>query len=222
METDPEAPVPRPEPLTRPSVKARHRGVRPVFLLMLVISCAVVVLVVTRLRREAGDPGPQDWFFKNRAHCNSVEVTTFLSSNDPGPGTDGASYRAGCLALGGKIAAAREVILALPAANRDQAVSFVFNVGHPVADQGDDESAGPIMELVVEFQPDQYMALYHAGMAEAGRGDDARARANLTRFLQIYRNEDGWGANAKRALAALDRPQTERTVQQGAEGSVVY
>ena len=148
-------------------------------------------------------------------------MTSFLASHRP-TGTAGTGQAAACLAIAGRVEAAREVILGLPAPLRDDAVNYVFTVAHPVADAGDDESAGPIMEMVVEFQPDQYMALYHAGIAEAARGDDDKARRHLTRFLTIYQARDGWTHNARTALASLDRPQAQRTVKRGSEGSIVY
>jgi hypothetical protein len=187
---------------------------------------SIAVLVATRARR--GDEGPPgivqraDWFTMNKAHCNAVEVTTFLASHPPGRGADRAAQRAACLAIAGKVDAARQVVLALSPVERNAAVTYVFLAAHPVADAGDDASAGPIMELVVELQPDQYMALYHAGMAAAIAGDDDRARRHLVRFLEIYRSPDGWAQNAKKALASLDRPKAQRTVKRGGEGSTVY
>ena len=213
--------------LEKPEVIARHRGVRPVFLLTLALALSLAVLVATRAQRSAGPLAAAaapagDWFSANKAHCNPVEVTTFLASHDPGRGADAAAQRAACLAIAGKTDAARVVILALSPTDRTTAVNYVFLTAHPVADAGDDASAGPIMELVVEFQPDQYMALYHAGMAAAIAGDDDRARRHLVRFLEIYRAPDGWNQNATRALAALLRPTAQRTVKQGREGSIVY
>jgi hypothetical protein len=217
--------------LDRPEVIARHRGVRPVFLLTLALALSLAVLAATRSRRPEPDRGrpaiaygavPHDWLAANRAHCNAVEVATFLASHDPGHDVRGAGQRAACLALAGKIDAARRVIAAVDPGDRDSVVNQVFFVGHPVADAGDDASAGPIMELVVEFQPDQFMALYHAGMAAAVAGDDERARRHLTRFLAIYRARDGWSQNALAALAALDHPQPQRVVKQGGEGTIVY
>ena len=55
----------------------------------------------------------------------------------------------------------------------------MFEIGHPVADAGDDKSAGPIMELVVEFCPNHYMALYHAGASEFALGQGELARQHL-------------------------------------------
>jgi hypothetical protein len=217
--------------LDRPEVTARHRGVRPVFLLTLALSLSLAVLAATRSRPaepERGRPAiaygsrPHDWLAANRAHCNAVEVTTFLATHNPGSDVRGAGQRAACLALAGKIDAARRVIAALAPGDRDPVVNQVFFVGHPVADAGDDASARPIMELVIEFQPDQFMALYHAGMAAAVAGDDDLARGHLIRFLAIYRARDGWSQNANAALAALDRPRPQRVVKQGGEGSLVY
>ena len=212
--------------LDKPEVTARHRGVRPVFLLTLVLALSIAALVVTRAQRSDGprDTATRsgDWFAVNKVHCNPVEVTTLLASNDPGRGTIAAAHRAACLAIAGKIDAARQVIAGQRPAPRAAVVNYVFQAAHPVADAGDDASAGPIMELVVEFQPDHYMALYHAGMAAAIAGDDDRARGHLVRFLEIYRSPDGWNQNATRALESLLRPKAQRTVKQGGEGSIIY
>ena len=42
------------------------------------------------------------------------------------------------------------------------------------------------MELVLEYWPNQYMALYHAGMSEYALGQPGLARQHLTSFLQYY------------------------------------
>jgi outer membrane protein assembly factor BamD (BamD/ComL family) len=52
------------------------------------------------------------------------------------------------------------------------------------------------MELVVEFWPNHYMALYHAGAARYDRGDYPAARGYLARFLQQYHVQDGWTNSA--------------------------
>lgn len=213
------------EALRRPHVVPRHRGVRPVFLLMLALALSVWVLVVTRTRRLDGEPPRRErgsWLTENKAHCNPLEVNRFLAAHAPAPTAEVAGQHAACLAIAGKIAAARDLIAGLSPAQRDEAVTNVFLIAHPIADAGDDESAGPIMELVLEFQPDQYMALYHAGMATAIAGDDAKARRYLHRFLALYLNRDVWNESAHRALDALDRPPAQRTVEKGREGSFVY
>jgi hypothetical protein len=87
--------------------------------------------------------------------------------------------------------------------DRWRAAGVVFNVAHPVADAGNDAAAGPIMELVVEFWPNHYMALYHAGMARLGLGDDGGAAEYLVRFLEHYELQDGWTSSARMALEEL-------------------
>jgi hypothetical protein len=59
------------------------------------------------------------------------------------------------------------------------------------------------MRLVVEYQPENFMALYHAGISEDILGHGDLARTHLKRFLAIYQAEDGWRANAKAVLARL-------------------
>ena len=86
---------------------------------------------------------------------------------------------------------------------RGTAAGIVFAVGHPVADAGDDASAGPIMRLVVEYQPENYMALYHAGISEYMLGEMDFARTHLTRFLELYTPEDGWRSNAREVLGRI-------------------
>jgi hypothetical protein len=135
--------------------------------------------------------------------CNAVEVEVQQQHRPAPEGVQGAGYSAACFALAGKIERARQTIDRLAAGDRPRAAGIVFDVGHPVADAGDDESAGPIMRLVVEYQPDNYMALYHAGMSEYILGHADLARASLERFLSIYQAEDGWRANARTVLERL-------------------
>jgi hypothetical protein len=112
--------------------------------------------------------------------------------------------RVTCLAVAGKIDRARDQLRAMTGATRSQAIAQVFNVAHPIADRGDDASAGPIMALVVEFWPDNYMAVFHAGMAEFALGHDETAGEQLTRFLAMYAPHDVWRARAEQAMAAID------------------
>ena len=128
-----------------------------------------------------------------------------LQRQAPPPATaEGTGYHAACFALAGKIDDARRLIDGLPADERPAAVEVVFNVGHPVADAGDDRSAGPIMELVVDYLPNHYMALYHAGMAEYMLGQRDLARHNLEAFLKLYQANDGWRSNGLEVLRRLN------------------
>lgn len=152
-------------------------------------------------------PAPEadgaSWFRHVRPFCNALEVET-VQRQRPAPTTvDGAGFAAACWALAGRIRDARARILAVAAADRWRAAGIVFEVGHPVADLGDDRSAGPIMELVVEFWPNHYMALYHAGAARFATGDHAAAQRHLLEFLRHYHQDDAWTRRARSMLREL-------------------
>jgi hypothetical protein len=145
-----------------------------------------------------------EWFAQVKPFCNADEDEVRQQQLPAPAGVDGAGYSAACYALAGKIDRARQVIDALDGSDRSRAAGIVFEVGHPVADAGDDQSAGPIMRLVVSYQPDNYMALYHAGISEYGLGQLDYARTHLKQFLELYRQEDGWRSNALTVLRRLD------------------
>lgn len=136
------------------------------------------------------------WFQSFRAFCNPVEVETRLRWQPAPESEEGVMREAACYALAGKIDRARSLIESLPVDRRFQAAGVVFNAGHPAADAGDELAAGPLMELVVEFWPNHYMALYHAGASSFQRGDYDSSELYLTRFLAEYSVEDGWRSSA--------------------------
>lgn len=147
--------------------------------------------------------GAAGWFQRMKPFCNTVEVEIALRNTPPPAGADGVAYTAACLALAGRIDPARAAIAALPPSERAGAAGVVFDVAHPIADAGDDRSAGPIMGLVVEFWPNHHMALYHAGMASYGLGYTILARKYLEEFLALYDQDDGWRSNAETVLGRL-------------------
>jgi len=189
---------------------------RPLYLLGFgyLAICGVVVLRHRAGPSDAPPPAPAPvaasfsgsawkWFAAIKPYCNAVEVE-LAQRQHPAPSTlDGQGFSAACYALGGKVDLARDVIDRLAARDRYQAAGIVFNVAHPVADAGDDRSAGPIMELVVDYIPNHYMALYHAGMSEYALGQPALARTHLKAFLSYYHENDGWTRNARDVLARL-------------------
>lgn len=143
------------------------------------------------------------WFRATKPYCNTLEVETRLRNNPAPDVADGPGWMAACYALAGRIEAARNLISELPQGARGRAAGIVFQVGHPVADAGDDQSAGPIMELVLEFWPQNYMARYHAGMSAYILGDHEKAELHLERFLEEYDQPDGWTRNARVVLDRL-------------------
>jgi hypothetical protein len=144
------------------------------------------------------------WFATLKPFCNALEVDTRMSGNPPPAGLEGQGYGAACYALAGKIDRARELILTVEPDQRWRAAGIVFEIGHPIADAGDDRSAGPIMSLVVEFWPNHYMALYHAGAAAYGLGQADAAGRHLRSFLRHYTVADGWGQRAQEMLRQLE------------------
>ncbi|HEX5072483.1 MAG TPA: hypothetical protein VFW03_04750 [Gemmatimonadaceae bacterium] len=167
-------------------------------------------------RVVAGTPLPPDrattsgaqWFAAMKPYCNQVEVDV-RERYSPPPGTsEGAGYAAACFALAGKIDRARQIIEGIAPSDRASAANVLFAVAHPVADAGDDRASGPMMELVLEYWPNNYMALYHAGMSEYSLGQRMLAEKHLQAFLQMYTVADYFHENAEKALRALDDPRS--------------
>lgn len=149
--------------------------------------------------------GAEAWFRSVRPFCNAVEVDTRLKAQPAPPTMQGTMRKATCYALAGRIDRAREAIDGLPRSLRQQAAGLVFEAGHPAADAGDDVAAGPLMELVLEYWPTHYMALYHAGAARFERGDYDVAKGYLERFLSEYATRDGWRSNAVSMLDEIEK-----------------
>ncbi len=178
--------------------------------------CGMIVLRRTTPHSAASLPtlAPADpavaWFTNIKPQCNAVEVKLAQESR-PAPATlEGQAFSAACYALGGQLDAAHAVIDRLPEAERYRAAGIVFDVAHPVADAGDNRSAGPIMELVVDYWPNHYMALYHAGMAEYALDQPELARRHLEAFLTYYHEADGWTQSARETLARLGAGRAEQ------------
>jgi hypothetical protein len=165
---------------------------------------------VATTHSEPGPPPPsgtsgERWFSAVKPFCNPVEVDVRVRFSPPPSTSEGAGYAAACFALAGKIDRARTVIDAMSAGDRGAAASVLFNVAHPVADAGDDRAAGPMMALVLDYWPNNYMALYHAGMSEFSLGQTALAETHLRSFLRMYDAADGFTANARQALETIAR-----------------
>lgn len=157
------------------------------------------------------------WFAAAKPFCNPVEVDIRVRYFPPPATPEGAGYSAACFALAGKIDRARSIVDRMRPADRGAVAGVLFNVAHPVADAGDDRSAGPMMELVLEYWPNNYMALYHAGMSEFVLGQTALAEKHLHEFLGMYKAADGFTSAARDALGKVEaergvrlRTQAER------------
>jgi hypothetical protein len=151
-------------------------------------------------------PGAQ-WFAAMKPYCNQVEVEVRTRFTPPPSTSEGAGYLAACFALAGKLDRARTIIETMPADQRGSAANVLFEVAHPVADAGDDRASGPMMELVLDYWPNNYMALYHAGMSEHSLGQTALADTHLRAFLRLYNAPDGFTNAARSALAKIEAEQ---------------
>lgn len=67
-------------------------------------------------------------------------------------------------------------------------------------------AAGPVMEFVLEYTPNNYMALYHAGMSAYGKGDNKRAVIRLRAFLVLYSQPNHFTKTARETLKKIDPP----------------
>lgn len=150
------------------------------------------------------DPGT--WFEKIRPHCTPAEVALFTDLNRPPEGVEGTGYKAACFALARSIPRARAMLLALPADDRLRGASLVFDVAQRLATEGKYDTAGPIMELVLEFWPNHYQALHAAGTARFMSGDFAGAQLFLGRFREVYVGNDDLVHSANRMLGDTAQP----------------
>jgi hypothetical protein len=184
----------------KPQVRRPTPRMRPVFTLALVatVAFALGVVVWSRWLRPRQPPPAESTTVVLPRGCTSLEVEEVIRAASM-TGVE----RVTCLAVAGKIDRARELLLAMSDPMRSHAIAQVFNLAHPIADRGDDASAGPIMALVVEFWPANYMAVFHAGMAEFALGRDELAAPQLERFLLMYHRHDVWRQRAEQALSAI-------------------
>ncbi|MBE9044377.1 serine/threonine protein kinase [Pleurocapsales cyanobacterium LEGE 10410] len=226
---DAEAALAELEPIdvTGVAVKARkknHRGIpkaRGRLIAGVVISITVLSIVGTlqKLKPAANTSTPEQpvnlsnqslseeeqWFRQIKSRCNAVEVVTAMRNTTYPQTAKGVGYAASCYALAGRLDLADRLIQELPENLRVYAAAVVFNIGHPVADAGDDKSAGPIMDLVIRYWSNNYMALYHAGMSAYVLDDYPKAQTHLEEFLRVYQRQDGWTNRAKIALSRMEQ-----------------
>jgi len=152
------------------------------------------------------------WFRANRVHCNSVEAGAILRDTPPPAGTHGAAFAIACLALAGDLTRARAMVEALPAQQRGDGVRPTFELVHALADKRDDDHGiTEAMRFVVEYAPDNDLALYHVGLSEFLTAD-LRAHDRLTRFLELHRTDDGFAGAARAMLVDLAKPSHGCTV----------
>jgi hypothetical protein len=166
------------------------------FALAATLAASVIALMIRPVVRERARTQTQ--VSELIAQCNPLQVDVHLRMTDPRP-----AERATCLAIAGRIAQARAILDAMSPEDRNTTVGSIFSIAHPIADAGDDRSAGPIMRMIVDYHPHNYMAMFHAGMAAYALGEDDHAASYLQRFLAMYTNPDVWRSRAETALRGI-------------------
>ena len=151
-----------------------------------------------RVRAET-DPGA--WFAAIRPRCTTADVTLATDLNKAPQGVEGSGYEAACFALAHRLPKARAILLGLPEDDRIRGASVVYDVADRLAATGKHDTAGPLMELVLEFWPNHHLALYEAGTARFTSGDLTGAQDYLARFLDVYAGDDDLVANAHRMMS---------------------
>jgi tetratricopeptide (TPR) repeat protein len=160
--------------------------------------------IVTNSNHSTLSP-EQQWFNTIKPRCNAVEITVTMAQTSYLKTPTGIGYAASCYALAEKIDLADKVIQELPPHLRVDAVEVVFNVVYPIADAGDDLSAGKMMDLVLKYWSNNYMALYHAGMSAYVLEEYPKAQQHLQKFIRIYQTNDVWTNKAQLALNRIEQ-----------------
>lgn len=150
---------------------------------------------------EAGDsPEPRDWLATIKPSCNPDDVMLATDLHPPPATGDGPALEAACFAIAGDIAKARALVLAMEPGKRSEAAGVILDIALDSRDVATDASVGPVMDLVLEFWPNHYLALYYAGRSRYLSGDAGGAAPFLERFLLGYGSEDSLARQARRML----------------------
>ena len=143
------------------------------------------------------------WFNRLKPDCLPEKYAEALKKTPPPPGDEGVGFTAACYALAGKLEAADTLLGKLTSRGQDTAANILFDVFHPAADAGEDQSTLPMMIIVIKYQPYNYMAMYHAGMSQYRLGDLDAAEEHLEAYMQRVPNKDGWTQLAESALVEI-------------------
>jgi hypothetical protein len=226
-----------------------HEPTRPVragFVIALGVAGAIAIgtLVYLQLRAAPSETQPEitavtgddlppalantdgaAWFARVRERCNSLQIRTMLAETPPPSSLDGAGFAAACASLAGDLRLARWHVARFPKDQHAHAVWPTFEIAHRMADKHPkNQQIAAIMRLVIEFWPENYMALYHAGIAELAAGDTTRATKHLQGFLKIYTQHDAFSTAATAAVAELANPTTDcsHPIAVDGEGTKLY
>ncbi|MGD8320411.1 MAG: tetratricopeptide repeat protein [Gemmatimonadota bacterium] len=164
-----------------------------------------VVVVTERVEPTPPRPPatPEAWFARMKSHCTPVNARLAVDLYRPPSGPEGTGYKAACFALAQNVASARAFILGLPEDQRPVAAGALYRAAATVGGDGHTAAAGPLMELVLEFWPNHFGALFEAGVTRYAAGDYTTARAYFERFLEVYPEEDARADSARRMMGSV-------------------
>lgn len=185
---------------------------------MLVGVVLIAGLTYWRMRPETtpeGADGPalsveRAWLQRARRGCREGQVRDFLEAHPPPKGHPPAQQRAGfaaaCHAFAGDMDGVRRQLDGVAEHDRLGTLRLFFHITHSVADEGPEQelAMGDAMELVAKRWPENYQAVFHAGMAAYAREDFAHARERLAQFLKMYERSGIYRRRATETLAAID------------------
>ncbi len=145
------------------------------------------------------------WLERVKSRCNNLQALQVIERESPPSAGDGAT----CLALAGRYTEAQRFIDAYPPETRIAAARQVFEFAHPMAENGQETAAAPMLELVLRYEPDNFRALYRAGLAHYWNGETPIAKERLERFLNLYSvgHDDGFRVKARQVLERIARGQ---------------
>ena len=144
------------------------------------------------------------WLDRNRAHCNGVEINSTVA-RDPAPtSVQGQSWLAACYAFAGNLSAVRRVVSDLPHEQRAAAANVALDVIDPGVRE--DRDVALVAELLLEFTPDNKVAVFHAGMRAFESGRFEAADQLLRRFLVLHATDDGWARRTRETIVRIPQP----------------
>ena len=167
---------------------------------------AMLTEVVTPAPAPEAPALPAEWFESVEARCTPSEARIITDLRPPPLSHEGTAYEAACFALADDIPMARALILGLPEDSRTMAAGILFDVTKTTHDPIVVRAAGPLLELVLEFWPNHYLALFYAGSVRHAVGDLEGATTLLERFLQSYGHDDDWSNDVRRMLDSIQGP----------------
>ena len=226
------APAP-PKPAPPRPAPAAPRNTRVATIVLALVLVAAAILAVGFVRHRQDDKGTESgealladmppelrdtkgaaWFVEVHGRCSALELRQLLADTPPPKTRDGTAFAIACAAAAGDLDLAHQKLMAVSSDQRAYAAGAMFELAHEMADRrNNDPNVAKIMRLVIEVWPNNYQALYAAGVVEFQQAADPKqTRQHLLDFLVTYDREDGFSATARAILDQLDHKDCKRKI----------